>query len=105
MNLENMFSSVKKFVKNNPGFCVGVAALATAGFADVYATSTSIKEITQESNPIGRYLFENFGVPGLATFKIALISGLIYTAKETKNNFLLTIPSIFWSFGALSWYC
>lgn len=104
MTLETILGSAKTFVKNNKSFCAGTTALIAAGIADCYCTSTQIRDITEEANPLGRILLENYGVPGLVTLKTTTVAAEIYVTKKFQANVILYIGAAIWTYGALSWY-
>ncbi|MEK6969978.1 MAG: hypothetical protein AABW48_06130 [Nanoarchaeota archaeon] len=104
MTLENLVDSAKTFVKNNKSFCAGTTALIAAGIADCYCTSTQIKDITEEGNPIARLILENYGMAGLVTLKTAAVPVNIYVAKKFQANAVLYFAAAVWTYGALSWY-
>lgn len=103
MILENIINSTKEFVKNNKEFCVSVAALAAAGAADVYVTSASMTNLSEEGNLMFRHMLENYGTLGLIVPKLLAAPLFIYIARKTKRNYLLAIPAISYTLGALSW--
>jgi len=70
MNLESLLTESKKFIKENKGYSLGATALITSASADIYATLTCIQDPSEEANPIGSFLFENYGATGLISFKL-----------------------------------
>ena len=104
MKLETIASQTVNFVKKNKNFFVWTSVASLASIADIYMTTNYAQTTQDEANPIMRYLWENHGVPGMISGKIATISILSFQSKKLESSLYLKIPSVIYSLGALSWY-
>jgi len=94
MGLENILNQTTKFLKENNNFCILTAAAVVASGADLFMTVNYAENIQEEANPIMRYLWDNYGLLGMASAKLASISVLGYMSKKSGNNIYLKIPFV-----------
>jgi len=109
MILENKIQSLVHYIKKDKGFLIGVSALTVAGLLDSYSTQINLKQISEEVNPLTRFLLEHFGTVSLYYVKISitgLSSGMakLSQAKFKYSPLILYAGSAYWGAGAASWY-
>jgi len=107
--IKNRIQSLLHYIKKDNVFLIGVSALTITGLLDSYSAQINLNQISEEQNPIGRYLLEHFGTAGLYYFKISIIafsSGMVKLtkAKLKYSPLILYAGSAYWGAGAASWY-
>lgn len=90
------------FFRHKKVLYISAVAATIAAAADIYLTTSTITNISQEINPIARGLINEAGASGLIALKIPVLSACIYGSKKLNNSIYLTLPIMQYTLGAFS---